>query len=64
MHLYCMVLNGLLAVIRYCTNLVLQRIFAVNNLVKTASFTAFGEAIYFLVNPYHQVLAYLMIVSV
>ena len=40
-NVYILVLNGFLAVIMYCTNLVLLRVFAVNNVVKAASFAAF-----------------------
>ena len=55
-------LNGHIAVITYCTNPVLLQIFASNNIVKAAvNLLHFREAIYFLVNSYYQVLAYLMI---
>ena len=58
---YILVLNRLLAVITYWTNLVLLLVLATIILQSQVSLPHFREAIHFLVDPYYQVLVYLMI---
>ena len=58
---YILVLSRFLAVIIYWTNLVLLIVFAANDIVKAVAMPHFMEAIHFLIDPYYQVLSYLMI---
>ena len=59
-NVFILVLNGFLAVITYCSNLVLLRVF-VANIVRQLALLHFREAIDFLIDPYYQVLAYMMV---